>query len=252
MELGNVPDFALDQGINRLIDQIISGVTDLFSSLLSNTPPSILLQRVLGLTDGQTAALPKYLLGFAAFYLICGGITLLLHFKRGQKSLNSLAKQAVNVVLVIADFLLVPLLLVIWDMAKLVLGRVAPWNGELSDSWRFFTQAWSALFDPILLFAILLFTVLLPVQAAWRYWSVYHLAGVPHMVFDVGFGLYLSCAAMLSMLTSSRLWYLLLIPAIVMLCVGQTGGYIPDARNARSPDPAEAPAEKDSANPPNV
>ena len=179
--------------------------------------------------------------------MFCGVITLLLHFKRGQKPLNSLPKQLVNVVLVIADFLLIPLLFVIWNMAKLALGFVTPWSGEIDDCWRFFSQAWSVLFDPILLLAVLLFTVLLPVQAAWRYLKIYHLAGAPHMVFDIGFGLYLSCTAMLSMLSSNHCWYLLLIPAVVMLCVGQTGGYVSDARNARFPAPTQSPAEKDAS-----
>lgn len=232
MELSNVPDFELNQGIRQLVSQIISGVMDLFSSLLDNSPPSVLLQKILSLSDDQIAVLPRYLLAFAALYLTCGGITLLFHFKKGQKSLNSLSKKLINVVLVISDFLLVPLLLVVWDMAKQMLGSITPWSGKITDCWRFFSQAWIVLFDPILLLAILLFTILLPIQAAWRYFKVYHLTGIPHMVFDVGFGLYLSCTAMLSMLTSNYYWYLLLIPAVIMLCAVQTGGYIPDAKNA--------------------
>lgn len=231
MILDTDQDFALSQGLTHLIGQIMDGVADLYSSLLSNTPPMVLLKDILDLTQEQLAALPKYLLGFSVLYLICGGITLSLHFTRGQKSLNSLVKQAVNMVLVIADFLFVPLLVVVWELARFVLGAVEPWSGETADLWRLFSQAWSVLFDPVLLFAILLFTALLPVQAAWRYLKAYRLAGVPHMIFDVGSGLYLACATMLSMLRENRLWYLLLLPAAVMLFLVQRGGYVPDARN---------------------
>ena len=47
MILDTILDFALDQGINQLIHQIISGVTDLFSSLINNTPPPFFCKRSL-------------------------------------------------------------------------------------------------------------------------------------------------------------------------------------------------------------
>lgn len=249
MELGNMPTQALDQDLNQLTTRIFNGVSDLCASLPANSRPDILLRDVLGLGEEQIAALPRYLLGFTALWLVCGGITLFLHFKKGQRSLNPWSHQAANIIFTLADFLLVPLLVVVVKLGRQLLSGVTPYSGELSDAWRFFTEAWGVLFDPVLLFAVLLFTILLPVQAAIRYLKVYRLAGLPHMIFDVGTGIYLACAALLSMLLGTRRWYLLLVPALILLCAAQTGGYVSSARNAREADPPEAEARtpEDSA-----
>lgn len=235
MELGNMPTQALDQDLNQLTTQIFNGVSDLCASLPANSRPDVLLRDVLGLGEERIAALPRYLLCYVGLWLACGGITLFLRFKKGQKSLNPWSHQAANIIFTLADFLLVPLLLVVVKLGRQLLSGVTPYSGELSDAWRFFTEAWGVLFDPVLLFAVLLFTILLPVQAAIRYLKVYRLAGLPHMIFDVGSGVYLACAALLSMLLGTRLWYLLLVPALIMLCAAQTGGTVSPARNVQKP-----------------
>lgn len=247
--MSNMPSQTLGQDFFRLLDLIFAGTKDVLSSLQTNSPPAVLLEDVLGLSQAQIDALPRQLLAFVGIYLACGALTLLLRFRRGQRSLSSWSKQVSNVIFTVADFILIPFLLLMVEMGRQFLQGVEPYSGELSDLWRFFTQAWGVLFDPVLLCALLICTILMPVQAAWRYLRVYKLFGLPHMVFDVGTGIYLACVAMMSMLTGNMKWYALILLAVVMLCVVQIGGYIPDSRNtaAAHAQAEQAAAEKKAA-----
>lgn len=209
------------------------GFADLWHCLFSNDYPAVFLKNVLGLSPEQAAALPRYLMGYAAFYLLCGAVTVVLRFTRKQYSLHSRTKQLNNIVLTMADFFFVPQLLVFIELGKTSLGAVVPYTGELSDLVRFFSDAWTSIFTPLFLFLVVLAAALLPFQAALRYLRVYKLAGLPHMVFDVGTGLCLLSAALLSMCSGNRLWYLLVLVSVVLLCVVQTGGYIPEEQNAK-------------------
>lgn len=211
----------------------VSGFSDLWNCLFTNAYPQAFLANVLGLSSGQASALPRYLLGYVVFYLLCGAVTILLRFKRGQRSLNSRPKQINNVILTMADFFFIPQLPVFVDMGKASLGAVTPYSGEISDVVRFFSEVWTAIFTPLFLFLVVLFTVILPFQSAIRYLRAYKLAGLPHMVFDVGTGCYLLSAVLLSMCSGNRLWYLLIPVAVILLWVVQTGGYIPEEQNLR-------------------
>lgn len=230
---------------------LLEEIPKLWTCLRDNIYPTSFLTRVLGLSQENAAKLPRYLLIFSAIYLLCGCVTLILHFRSKQLSLNSWAKQINNIILTAADFLLIPMLWALWTMGQESLSTVAPYAGELSDLWRFCSDSWTALFTPLLIFLVVLLVALFPVQAAVRYLRVHHLGGVPHMIFDVGTGLYCISVLLLAAAYGSRLLYLLIALAVVMLCAVQTGGYIPDARNARSPGPEPAatgatPTEKDS------
>lgn len=218
---------------------LLEELPKLWPCLRDNVYPDSLLIRVFGMSQEQAAALPRCLTAFIVIYLICGGVTLFLHFQRRQKSLNSLAKQINNVILTAADFLLIPMLLVMWTIGRESLSTVAPYAGDTADLWRFFSDFWTALFFPLLVFLVVLLVALFPFQAALRYLRVYHLSGLPHMIFDVGTGLYLVSVLLLAAALQSRLLYLLIPLAIAMLCAAQTGGYIPDARNARGPEPSQ-------------
>lgn len=225
----------MDEAMMLIAQQFVSGIMNLKDCLISNTYPSIFLKNVLGLSPDTAQKLPKYLLVYISVYLLCGLVTLFLHFGRRQMSLNGWTKQAANIILTLADFLFLPSLFVFARLGRdAAATQVSPYQGELSDAWRYFSQLWTALFPFLFTVLVLLFTVLLPIQAAWRYLKMYRLSGLPHMVLDVGTGLYLACTALLSMSTGSRLWYVLLVPALLLLCAVQFGGYIPDSRNTPS------------------
>lgn len=211
-----------------------NGFADLWHCLFSNEYPAVFLKNVLGLSPEQAATLPRYLIGYAALYLLCGVVTAVLRFTRKQYSLHSRAKQLNNIILTMADFFFVPQLLVFIELGKASLGAVTPYAGELSDLVRFFSDAWTSVFTPLFLFLVVLATALLPFQAAIRYLRVYKLASLPHMVFDVGTGLYLLSAVLLSMCSGNRMWYLLIPISAALLCVVQTGGYIPEEQNAKT------------------
>lgn len=218
----------------------VNGFSDLWNCLFTNAYPQVFLKNVLGLSAEQAPALPRYLLGYVILYLLCGAVTVLRRFKSGQRSLNSRSKQINNVILTMADFFFIPQLPILVNMGKSALGAVTPYSGEISDLVRFFSDIWTAIFTPLFLFLVILLTAILPLQTAIRYLRVYKLAGLPHMVFDVGTGCYLLSAGLLSMCSGNRLWYLLIPVAVILLWVIQTGGYVPEERNLQVPGRDEA------------
>ena len=206
----------------------------LWPCLRDNLYPTAFLTRVLGLSPQAAAGLPKYLTAFLIVYFLCGILTLILHFRRNQRSLNSRPEQINNFILVTADFLFIPMLFALWTMGQEALSVVAPYTGKFSDLWRFFSDVWTAIFFPFLVFSVTLLTALFPIHSALRYLRVYRLAGVPHMIFDVGTGLFLISDLLLAAACQTRLLYVLVPIAVAMLLVIQRGGYVPDARNARA------------------
>lgn len=211
----------------------LTGFSDLWHCLFSNHYPEVFLQNVLGLTDADAAALPRYLMIWAAVYLLCGAVATVLRNRAGQKSLSSPARMVNNMILTMADFFFIPQLFVFWAMGRSSLAEVVPWARTSADLVRWLSDAWTALFTPLFLFLVVLATVLMPIQAAVRYLKVYKLRGLPHMIFDVGMGLFLLSLALLSMCTGHRQWYLAALPAAIMLLLIQRGGYIPEEAGRR-------------------
>lgn len=206
-----------------------------------NTYPAVFLTKTFGLSEKGAVELPRYLAVFAGLYLLCGLITLFLHFKMGQRSLNSWSTQVGDVILTTACFFFIPaLVLMVKAGIYKVQTEVAPLQG---DYFRYAGDIWACLFDVILVSCVLLFTIYMPVYTALRYLRVYKLCGLPHMILDVGAGPFCLSVLLLSAAHGSRLLLLLIPLAVVMLCAVQTGGYIPDARNARAPLPEEPPED---------
>ncbi len=218
------------------IDTLLVEVPKLWECLKANRYPASFLTNALGFSQETIDRLPQYLIWFMGFYFLCGVISLILRFRKGQKSLNSLSHQINNVILVCCGTLFFPLLVFLAKACVYVLqNEVAPLR---NDYVRYFGEAISSVFYIILAFAGIAFTVWMPVSSFLRYLKVYHLWGLPHGIFDVGLGLHLIAAVLLSAAYADRRLFLLLLPPIVMLAVIQKGGYIPEEKNRKAPEPA--------------
>lgn len=229
------------------IDTLLVELPQLWQCLKHNTYPQSFLTNALGFSPEACARLPRLLTGFLAVYLLCGAVTVVLRFRLRQKSLNSAVHQINTAILVCCGALFVPLLVFLAKACVYVLKyEVAPLQGE-GDYIRFFGEAVSSVFYIVLAFVGVFFTVWMPVSSFLRYLKVYRLRGLPHGLFDVGFGLCLISAALLAGFYGDRRLYLLLLPAVIALAVIQSGGYVPEERNAPGATPPETdPAAKAS------
>lgn len=234
------------------IDTLIVELPALWHCLRDNLYPASFLTNALGFSQDFCERLPRYLIWFMALYFLCGAVTLFLRLRKGQKSLSSAAHQINNAILVCCCTLFIPALAFLAKACVYVLqNEVAPFQGQ-GDYIRWFGEAVSSLFYIIMAFAGVAFTVWMPVSSFFRYLKVYRIRGVPHGIFDVGFGLHLIAAALLSCAYSDRRLYLLLLPALVLLGAIQTGGYIPEEENRQlldSTHPGTAKAEENQASP---
>lgn len=213
-------------------DTLLVEIPKLWQSLKSNTYPASFFTNALGLSPEACARLPLLLGWFAAVYLGCGAVSVLLRFRRKQKSLNSVAHQINTAILVCCAVLFVPLLVYLAKACVYVIqNEVAPFQGQ-GDAVRYFGEAVGKIFYMVLAFAGVLFTVWMPVSSLLRYLRVYRLWGVPHGIFDVGLGLYLADTVLLAAYYGNRRLYALVLPAVILLAVIQHGGYIPEERNA--------------------
>lgn len=227
------------------IDTLLVELPTLWHCLRDQVYPTSFLTNALGFSQAFCERLPQYLIYFAGFYFLCGIASLILRFRRGQKSLNSVAHQINTAILVCCCTLFIPALIYLAKACVYVLrNEVAPLQGQ-GDYIRYFGESVSSVFYIILAIAGVAFTVWMPVSSLLRYLKVYRIGGIPHGIFDIGFGLLLMSAALLSCAYSDRRLYLLLLPAIIMLGVIQRGGYIPEERNLRQPEPASAKPAKE-------
>lgn len=219
------------------IDTLLLELPKLWQCLKHNAYPASFLTNALGFRPETCERLPRMLMGFLAFYLLCGGVTLFLRFRMKQKSLSSAAHQINSAILVCCATLFVPLLVLLAKACVYVIrNEIAPFQGE-GDFIRFFGEAVSSVFYIVLAFAGVFFTVWMPVSSFLRYLKVYRLRGLPHGIFDVGFGLYLISVALLAAYCGDRRVYALLLPAVIALALVQTGGYLPEERNAPGAEP---------------
>lgn len=226
------------------IDMLIVELPALWHCLRDNLYPASFLTNALGFGQDFCERLPRYLIWFMGLYFLCGGVTLFLHFRKGQKSLNSVAHQINTAILVCCCTLFIPTLVFLAKACVYVLqNEVAPLQGH-GDYIRYFGEAVSSVFYIIMAFAGLAFTVWMPISSLFRYLKVYRIRGVPHGIFDVGFGLHLIAVLLLSCVYSDRRLYLLSLPAVVMLGVIQTSGYIPEEENRQLLDSTHPEAAK--------
>lgn len=204
----------------------------LWQCLRDNVYPESFLINVLGLRPESCARLPRMLTIFLGIYLLCGIVTLILRFRRKQRSLNSIANQIGTDFLVCCSSLFVPLLIFLTKTCVYVVQhKVAPFQGE-GDFVRFSSDALGSVFYLVLVFAGVLFIVWMPVSSFLWYLAVYRLLGLPHAVFDVGFGLYLMSVILLATYHGKERLYFLLLPVVIALALIQKGGYAPMPRNA--------------------
>lgn len=221
------------------IDTLLVEVPQLWQCLKHNIYPESFLINALGLRPETCARLPRLLIGFLAVYLLCGAVTLVLRFRLKQKSLSSVPHQINTAILVCCSALFIPLLVFLAKACVYVVqNEVAPLQGE-GDHVRFFGEALSSVFYMVLAFVGVLFTVWMPVSSFLRYLKAYRLRGLPHAIFDVGFGLCLISAALLAGFYGDRRLYLLLLPAVIALAMIQAGGYIPEERNIPGAAPGQ-------------
>ena len=86
----------------------------------------------------------------------------------------------------------------------------------------------------LMAFGGIFFTVRIPVGAALRYFKVYRLRGLPHMILDLGIGPLLLTVFLLSSASGNLLFYLLIPAVILLLTMVQSGGCIAEEVNTRA------------------
>ena len=214
------------------IDALIVEIPLLWNCLKTGTFPYTFLQNGLGFSYEQTASLPRILAFFAAIYILCGLITVVLRFTKKQQSLNSTTHQITNGILMICCILFIPALIYLAKGGIHVLQHdVAPCQG-VHDLLRYIGEAAASIFYIVMAFGGILFTVWIPIGSALRYLKVYHLRGLPHMIFDLGSGPFLAAVWLLVTAHSQPKLYLLAVIAMILLIIVQTGGYIAEERNS--------------------
>lgn len=215
------------------IDILLEELPRLWDCVKTNTFPADFLTRALDFSTETLENLPKYLMWFMAVYLVCGLITIVLRFTRNQRSINSLAKQLVNVILTSCCILMIPLLpMLIKAIIYVVQNEVSPYQG-LHDLVRYGGDLFGKPFYLIMAAGAIAATIWLPLGGALEYLRRHKLFGVPHAIFDYGTGMYLISTYLLSSYCGDPRWFLALIPAVIMLRVVQIGGYVPEEINSR-------------------
>lgn len=206
----------------------------LWQCLKSNAYPSSFLTNVLKLRPETFARLPQVLIFFLALYLGCGTVTLILRYAKHQKPLSSVHHQVNMSVLVFLEALLLPPFLFLERVCWRDLRGVAPFRGN-GDYVRFFGEVSVLLLYMLMAVVVVLFTAWPPLTTFLRYLREYRLRGVPHAVFEVGFGLCLLSVVLLSAFYGDWRLYLLLVPVLVLLGILQAGGHVPGGAPKKEP-----------------
>ncbi len=224
------------------IDTLLVEAPKLWACLKTNQFPASFLTRVLGLEADAIRRLPSCLTAFIALYLLCGIITVILRFAVKQKSLSSVAHIINTAILTCCCTFFVPLLVYLGKaFVYVVQNEVSPAQG---DYLRFVGDAAAKTFYIIMAIAGVACTVWMPLSTAIRYLRVHRLRGLPHLVLDVGTGPFLIAVYLLSSRSGRTDLYWLVLAALVLLVLVQSGGYLPEERNtaaAMAPDKAQTP-----------
>jgi len=91
------------------MDILFEEIPLLWENVKAHAFPSSFLTRALGFSPERMELLPRFLMYWIGIYLLCGLVTVFLRFKRGQRSINSLAKQLVNIILTSCCVLILPI-----------------------------------------------------------------------------------------------------------------------------------------------
>lgn len=221
------------------LDALLIEFPKLWNSLKFNIYPEDFLRNVLGFGPKLCERLPQYLMCFVGLYLLCGGLTVFFRFRLGQKPLNSIPRQMHAAFLAGCAAVLLPLLIMLAKVcAYIVRYDIAPLQGR-GDYLRYAGDALSNILRVAMVFAALLLAVWVPLHSVFRYLKVYRLRGVPHLIFEVGTGIYLLCVILLAAAFENKLIYALILPAGALLGIVQSAGYIPEADHPPFPERLE-------------
>jgi len=183
------------------IDSLLVEVPVLISSLKTGVFPVSFLTNVLGVAPDRVERLPGLLTFFVIFYLLCGALTMVLRFRQDQTSLLSVPRQLCNAILCCSVFLFLPML-------KLVSA------GGFGGS-----------FYPLLALGVVLFSIGIPLASVIRYVWVYRFTGIPHAIFDVGFGPFVMAVQLLCAHKGSKFLCLFIFLAVAALVVLHLDSY---------------------------
>nr|WP_325182854.1 hypothetical protein [uncultured Oscillibacter sp.] len=219
----------------------------LWQCLKSNAYPSSFLHNVVKLSPKADAALPRVLVWFLAVYLLCGAVTLVLRYWKKQKPLSTVHHQVNMTFLSFLSALVIPPAAFVVRICWRELRATPPFRGE-GDYVRFFGEISITLFYMLIAVAVALFIVWPPLTTLAGYLRDYRLRGLPHGIFEVGFGLCVLSLTLLSAIHGDRRVFLLLVPVVLVLGIIQMGGSVqkgpkekkpPSAGRKTVPDPKE-------------
>lgn len=203
---------------------IFEGLLDFWEGLQSHTWPQAFFLDSLGLTEELTLKLPQYAKTYLGIYFVMAAVSLVLHYWKKQKSLSNFGRK-------FTDFLLTILLIPAVRAIILIFGvgqeKAMQVKGSFSftpagEEWMMaMVEAW---YYPVGLSLILLGAVLVMCSTVKRYLEKYNLAGIPWAIYDVGFGLFCISTLLMVLSTGNPDWYWLILPAVILNAVGQTGG----------------------------
>lgn len=222
-------------GLTAWINALFREFPRLWNCLKTNTYPEDFLRNALGFSPKLCERLPQYLMCFVGLYLLCAGLTLFLRFRLEQKPLSSIPRQIHNIILTCCCAVLIPLLFRLGNAcAYIVCYDIKPFQ-EDGNLGRYVGEAFSNIIYVVLLFAVILLMIWRPAATLFRYLRVYRLRGVPHMILEVGTGLYLICILLLASAFGDVKLYSLIVPAGVVLGTVHCEGYIPEEDDPSSP-----------------
>lgn len=210
--------------------QISGGLASLWEGILSVHWPTAFFTDALGLSEAAAKRIPAWLLGYFVLYLVAAVSALTLHFFGRQKSLSRWGDKLVDLILTV---LAIPGVRAIGLTLGAARTRADAVEGHFSLSLEgvsWLGQMAAALFIPVGIILVILAMLLIPLHTAVRYGKGYGVAGIPWMIYDVGFGLFCVSALGLGMAYGDGKWYLAIPAAAVLNVLGQTGGVAAHSR----------------------
>ena len=168
------------------LDSLLTELPLLVKSVQDHVFPTGFLTNALGFSPERAARLPALMTLFIIFYILCGAATVFLRLRRNQFSPLKFSHQSFNAVLIWSCMLLLP-------MRKALMA-----SGDAS------------IYPKLALIGIV-FAIAMPLASVIRYIWVYRLFGIPHAVFDAGFGFFSLSVFLLSVKTGKILFFLIFL-----------------------------------------
>ena len=205
---------------------ITKGAIDLFAGLKSNVWPEYFLENLLGLKAETAALLPNIAFIGIIAYTVFAVLALCLKGRKKHKSLSGTAQKIADclcILMVVMCLCLVPQFIAQGRLnAAEVHGQIA-FSKEGAMVALEYLQAW---FEPLFISVQLLIFAFPPLMTARRYLKTYKLWGLIWTVYDPLFGAVIVMAAILAMRHGSFMWYLAILPPLILNLLGQRGGVI--------------------------